>query len=68
MASLLAQQKTSSVAAMAELGQGLTDAQKKQFDAISKKPFREQAVWFMNGFWIDGPNFSENPEQREKMW
>merc|ERR1711865_414832 len=30
--------------------------------------FREQAVWYMNGFWCDGANFSENPEQREKMW
>jgi hypothetical protein len=67
MASLLGN-KTASVQAMAALGTGLTDAQKNQFDKISKKPFRDQAVWFLNGFWIDGPNFSENPDKRELMW
>ena len=67
MASLLGN-KTASVQAMAALGSGLTDAQKNQFDKISKKPFRDQAVWFLNGFWIDGPNFSENPDKRELMW
>jgi hypothetical protein len=67
MASLLGS-KTASVQAMAALGADLNEAQKKQFDTISKKPFRDQAVWFLNGFWVDGPNFSENADRRELMW
>ena len=49
MASLLAGNKTSSVKAMAALGAGLTDAQKKQFDTIAKKPFRDQVRACMLG-------------------
>ena len=49
MASLLAGNKTSSVKAMAALGAGLSDAQKKQFDTLSKKPFRDQVRACMLG-------------------
>ena len=64
----LANQKTASMHDLTNLGEGMTDALMAQFQAIQKKTFREQAVWYMNGFWCDGANFSENPEQREKMW
>ena len=60
--------KTASMADLTALGDGMTDALMKQFKKIQKKTFKEQAVWFMNGFWCDGPNFAENEEQREKMW
>ena len=67
MASLI-NQKTASMHDLGNLGEGMTDALMAQFQAIQKKTFREQAVWYMNGFWCDGANFSENPEEREKMW
>jgi hypothetical protein len=67
MASLLGS-KTASVAALAALGDGLDDGMKERFEQLNKKPFRDQAVWFMNGFWVDGPAFGENADQRELMW
>jgi len=67
MASLI-NQKTASMHDLGKLGEGMTDSLMTQFQAIQKKTFREQAVWFMNGFWCDGPNFMEHEDKREKMW
>ena len=60
--------KTASMQDLKSLGEGIEDHHMEQFKTIQNKTFKEQAIWFMNGFWVDGPNFSENEGEREKMW
>lgn len=67
MASLV-KQKTASMHKLSSLGEGMNDSLMEQFKKIQQKTFREQAVWFMNGFWNDGVNFADKPEDREKLW
>ena len=56
------------MAELTNLGKGMTEALMEQFKKIQQKTFKEQAVWFLNGFWNDGPNFADSSEQREKIW
>ncbi len=46
----------------------LSDDVKGRFTKLQKKTFRQQAVWFLNGFWVQEPSFGQNLELCEKMW
>mmetsp|Transcript_23200 Transcript_23200/g.48149 ORF Transcript_23200/g.48149 Transcript_23200/m.48149 type:complete len:382 (-) Transcript_23200:49-1194(-) len=30
--------------------------------------YKQQAIWFLNAFWIQGPKFGSNPEAAEEVW
>lgn len=49
---------------MASLATEGDDASK--LEALGKKNFKAQAIWFMNGFW--GQHFADNKDERERMW
>ena len=30
--------------------------------------YKQQAIWFLNAFWVQGPKFGFNPEAAEEVW
>ncbi|GMH65672.1 hypothetical protein TL16_g04258 [Triparma laevis f. inornata] len=35
---------------------------------INALPYKEQAIWFLNAFWSQGPKFGEDAAAREDVW
>ncbi|GMH65922.1 hypothetical protein TrST_g7998 [Triparma strigata] len=35
---------------------------------INYLPYKEQAIWFLNSFWSQGPKFGEDAAAREDVW
>lgn len=46
----------------------LTGTFKEKFEQLSKKTFKQQAIWALNGFWFEGPSFGSNPDECERVW
>jgi len=39
-----------------------------QLGHVNNLKYKEQAIWFLNAFWIQGPKFGSNPELAEEVW
>ena len=42
----------------------------EKLKALSQRPYKEQAIWFLNAFWggESGPQFGTNEEEAENIW
>ena len=40
----------------------------EKLKALNAAKTYKGAIWFLNAYWKNGPNFSENAEECEKVW
>jgi hypothetical protein len=39
-----------------------------QLSHVNNLVYKEQAIWFLNAFWVTGPKFGSNPTASEEVW